>query len=318
MTSYIVRRLLLFIPTLIIASGIAFFIIRLIPGSAIDIMESRMTRGGASATDRKVIAQMLGLDKPIWEQYGDWIWKIISRGDFGNRLWDKVPITEEILKRFPITFELGLVGVITGILIAFPIGIYSGLRQDTAGDYVGRSFAILAAAIPEFILGLIVVVLGSIYLNWSPSISVIPFTKDPLGNLEQFVIPGIVVGLAMGGFNIRMVRTMMLEVLRQDYIRTAWSKGLRERVVVMRHALRNALIPVVTMMGFQVPVVIGGTVIIEQIFTLPGIGRLTIEAALTRDYPTVSGTIFFFAAGVLVINLLTDLSYAYLDPRIRH
>lgn len=319
MSTYIVRRVLLLIPTLLISSILVFAIIRLIPGSAVDILISRMDlSAGGMAEQRELLIRELGMDKPIWEQYGEWIGGVITRGDLGTRLWEKDSVTNEVLRRLPITFELGAVALVTAMLISFPIGIYSGVRQDTMGDYIGRSFAIFCIAVPSFWIGTLVVTLPSIWWNWSPPIRIIPFVDDPIENLGQFIVPGVIVGMAMAGANMRMVRTMMLEVLRQDYIRTAWSKGLRERVVVMRHALKNAMIPVITIIGLNVPIVIGGTVIIEQIFTLPGIGRLVVSAALQRDYPALSGTVFFIAAGVMFINLLVDLTYAWLDPRVQY
>jgi peptide/nickel transport system permease protein len=208
--------------------------------------------------------------------------------------------------------------LIIGQLIALPIGIFSALRQDKWGDYIGRSFAILCISIPGFWLATMVIVFPSIWWGYMPSIMLIPFTEDPIGNLKMFIIPALVMGMAMSGMTMRMTRTMMLEVLRQDYIRTAWAKGLGERVVVTRHALKNALIPVITVMGFQLPVLIGGTVIIEQIFMLPGMGRLLVEATLNRDYPVISGIMFLFSIILVLVNLAVDLAYGLLDPRVHY
>lgn len=319
MTTYIIRRVLLIIPTLVISSLLVFLMIRLIPGSAVDIMMSRMDLTTAFTEEQRAnVMRELGIDKPIWTQYGEWITGIITRGDLGTRLWERNSVTKEIMRRLPITFELGVLALITGLLISFPIGIYSGIRQDNIGDYLGRSFAIFCIAVPGFWIATMVVVFPSIWWGWSPAIHVIKFAEDPVGNLVQFIIPAAIVGMGMAGANMRMVRTMMLEVLRQDYIRTAWAKGLRERVVVLRHALRNAMIPVITIIGLQVPVLIGGTVIVEQIFALPGIGRLVISSAMERDYPSLSGSVFVIAGGVLIINLLIDLTYAWLDPRVQY
>jgi peptide/nickel transport system permease protein len=207
-------------------------------------------------------------------------------------------------------------GLIITQLIAFPVGIYSALRQDKWGDYIGRSFAILCISIPGFWLGTIVIVLPSIWWGYMPPIMLIPFTEDPIGNLKMFIIPAIIVGMSMAGMLMRLTRTMMLEVLRQDYIRTAWAKGLRERVVILRHALKNALIPVITIIGLQAPILMGGTVIIERIFSLPGMGRLILSAALHRDEMLIGGLMFIFAAVLVLINLVVDLTYAYLDPRV--
>jgi len=242
----------------------------------------------------------------------------ILQGNLGVSLWDERPILGEIGDKIPISLELGIIAILTGLIIAFPIGIYSAIRQDTIGDYIGRSFAIFCMAVPGFWLGTMVVVFPSVWWGWTPSPVYIPITENFGGNLVQFIIPGILMGMVMSGVTMRMTRTMMLEVLRQDYIRTAWSKGLRERVVVIRHALKNAMIPVITIVGLQLPIVIGGTVIMERIFNLPGMGRYMIDALVARDYPIVSGVNVMMASVILMANLLVDLTYGWLDPRIRY
>jgi len=315
MRTYVIRRLLLIIPTLFVATLIIFFMLRLIPGDVIDQMVGE--HGAVTGMDRAAVERALGLDRPVHVQYAKWISGIV-RGDLGNSLWKQTPVTREILARLPVTLELGILAIIVALIIALPIGVYSAIRQDTAGDYIGRSFSILCLAVPGFWLGTMVMVFPPLWWGWSPPIMLIPFGEDPLGNLGQFIIPAVLMGLAMSGTTMRMTRSMMLEVLRQDYIRTAWAKGLRERLVVTRHALKNALIPVVTIIGFMMPVLIGGAVIMEQIFALPGIGRLMIDAINQRDYPIVSGVMLFTATWVLFINLAVDLSYAFLDPRVQY
>ena len=208
--------------------------------------------------------------------------------------------------------------IVIGLVIALPVGIYSAVRQDTAVDYVGRSVAILGLATPNFWLAIMVMLYPSLWWNWSPSMLLIPFSEDPLGNLGMFLIPSVILGTYLAATTMRMTRTMMLEVLRQDYIRTAWSKGLKERVVVVRHAVKNALIPVVTLIGLQLPILVGGAVIMENIFNLPGLGRLLLDALTERDYPVVAGINLFFGTAVMAINLLIDLIYAFLDPRVRY
>ena len=203
-------------------------------------------------------------------------------------------------------------------MLGVPIGIYSAVRQDTAADYVGRTVAIFGLATPNFWLGIMVMIYPAIWWGWAPPMRLIPLSDDLLGNLEMFIIPSLILGTALSAATMRMTRTMMLEVLRQDYIRTAWSKGLRERVVVMRHAIKNALIPVVTLIGLQLPIVVGGAVIMENIFNLPGLGRLMLTALSDRDYPVISGINLFFATVVVAINLVIDLIYGYLDPRVRY
>ena len=316
MRAYIIRRLLLIIPTLFLASLIVFFMIRLIPGNVIDLMVSEQQ--SVTGMNRQAIEHELGLDVPIHIQYGRWAGNIFLHGSLGLSLWKKIPVTGLILERLPITLELGLMAIIVALIIALPIGVYSATRQDTAGDYMGRTISILAMSVPGFWLGTMIMVFPALWWGWSPQVQLIRFVDDPLSNLGMFIIPATVDGLAMSGVTMRMTRTMMLEVLRQDYIRTAWSKGLRERVVVLRHALKNALIPVVTIIGLQMPIVIGGTVIMETIFALPGIGLLMYNGILNRDYPIVSGVMLFMATFVLIMNLIVDLTYSFLDPRVQY
>ena len=336
MRTYIIRRLLLIIPTLFLLTIFVFLLVRFLPGNVIDLIEAEMG-GRFSATaiqiDREALMRLLGLDVPVHVQYGRWIGVLptpdsitgeshfngVLQGTLGESLmgggW---PIEEEILARLPVTIELGLLAILIGLVIALPVGIYSAIRQDTAADYVGRSIAVIGVATPNFWLGIMVMIFPAIWWGWSPPMQVIPFSEDPLRNLGVFIIPSLILGTAISAATMRMTRTMMLEVLRQDYIRTAWSKGLKERVVIMRHAIKNALIPVVTLIGLQLPILVGGSVIMENIFSLPGLGRLMVNALNQRDYPVVSGVNLFFATAVLGINLMIDLIYPYLDPRVRY
>lgn len=319
MQAYIIRRFLLIIPTLLLASILVFSVIRLIPGSAVDVMVSRLDqRQGTTEGQRELIMKELGLDVPIYVQYGRWIGDMVLHGSLGYSMWEQTSVSEEIFKRFPITLELVILGLATALLISFPIGIYSAIRQDTIGDYIARSFAIACIAVPFFWVGTLVIVFPSIWWGWTPPILYTDFVDNPIENLKQVILPAIIMGMVLSGVNMRMMRTMMLEVLRQDYIRTAWAKGLRERVIVMRHALRSALIPVITILGLQIPVLIGGTVIIEQIFVLPGLGSLLVGSAFSRDYTTLSGVVFILAIGILITNLIVDLTYGFLDPRVRY
>ena len=318
MRSYIIRRLLLLIPTLFILSVLVFLSVRFIPGDVMDAMVLRLGYFDVSVVDREALAKKLGLDVPVWVQYGRWSRDIFVHGTLGNSLMHEVPVAERILARLPVTLELGLLAIFFGLLIALPVGIYSAIRQDTAADYAGRSIAIIGLAIPNFWLGIMVMIYPGIWWSWSPPMELIPFFEDPLGNLGVFLIPSLILGTAMSASTMRMTRTMMLEVLRQDYIRTAWAKGLGERVVVIRHAIKNTLIPVVTLVGLQLPILVGGAVIMENIFNLPGLGRLMLDALRDRDYPVVQGTNLFFGVAVLAINLLIDLVYAVLDPRVRY
>ena len=317
MRAYIIRRLLLVIPTLFILSVLVFLSVRFIPGDVIDIMAGRTAFTGGQL-DRATIEQRLGLDLPIHVQYGGWIGGILLRGTLGESLLGGWRIEERMLGRLPVTIELGVLAILIGLVIALPVGIYSAIRQDTAADYVGRSIAIIGLATPNFWLALMVMIYPAIWWGWSPTMEWIPLTEDPLGNLGMLLIPSLILGTAMAAATMRMTRTMMLEVLRQDYIRTAWSKGLNERVVIVRHAVKNALIPVVSLIGLQLPILIGGSVIMENIFNLPGLGNLMLLALTDRDYPVVSGVNLVFGTAVVGINLIIDLIYPYLDPRVRY
>ncbi|MFC2071684.1 ABC transporter permease [Chloroflexota bacterium] len=331
MSAYIIRRVFLMIPTLFIVTLIVFFIVRFIPGSVIDLMLSQMGGEDASMTFMELeataegIKQALGLDVPAHIQYGRWMGLIphpdtgfngIFQGNLGNSLWGRWSIRDAIAQRYPITLELGVLAIAMAWLIALPIGIYSAIRQDSAPDYASRSIAIMWLALPGFWLATMVTVFPSIWWNWSPPITYIPLSESVTGNILQFLLPSFLMGLHMSGSIVRYTRTMLLEVMRQDYIRTAWAKGLTERAVIARHALKNALIPLVTILGMESAHVLGGSVIMEQIFSLPGIGRLMVSALRARDYPVISAINLVMASGILVINLIVDISYAYLDPRV--
>ena len=319
MKAYIIRRLLLVIPTLFLLTILVFLSVRFIPGDVIDAMLGRMQFGMSGGTiDREALEHRLGLDVPVHVQYARWIGDILLHGSLGRSLMGGWTVEERILDRLPVTIELGLLAIVIGLVIALPVGIYSAIRQDTAADYVGRSAAIIGLVTPNFWLGIMVMIYPAVWWGWAPPMRLVPLSEDLRGNLAVFLIPSLIVGTAMSAATMRMTRTMMLEVLRQDYIRTAWSKGLRERAVVIRHAVKNALIPVVSLIGLQLPILVGGAVIMENIFNLPGLGSLMLTALNDRDYPVVSGINLFFATAVVGINLLTDLIYTYLDPRVRY
>ena len=332
MRSYLIRRLLLIIPTLFILTIIVFLAVRFIPGDVIDVMVAEMNTFEPGTIDREALERQLGLDVPVYVQYGRWIgvlptpdwltgeshFKGLLQGSLGTSLFAQWAVEEKLIGRLPVSMGLGVLSIVIGLVIALPVGIYSAIRQDTAADYVGRTAAIIGMATPNFWLALMVMIFPAIWWGWSPPMEWVPFTEDPLGNLGMFLIPSLIVGTATAASTMRMTRTMMLEVLRQDYIRTSWSKGLKERVVVLRHALKNALIPVVTLIGMELPIVVGGAVIMENIFNLPGLGQLMVNALIARDYPLISGINLVFATAVVGINLLIDLIYAFLDPRVRY
>ena len=318
MRAYIIRRLLLIIPTVFILTILVFLLVRFLPGDVIDLIEAQMKQIDFIEIDREALMRMLGLDVPVYVQYGRWMEGIFLHGTLGKSMFGDFTVEERIIASLPVTIELGVMAIVIGLLIALPVGIYSAMRQDTVADYAGRSIAIIGLATPNFWLGIMVMIYPAIWWGWSPPMEWIPLTEDPLGNLGMLLIPSLILGTASAAATMRMTRTMMLEVLRQDYIRTAWAKGLKERVVVMRHAVKNALIPIVTLVGMQLPILVGGAVIMENIFNLPGLGRLMVNALNNRDYPVVSGVNLVFAVMVVGVNLMIDLIYPYLDPRVRY
>ena len=326
---------MLLIPTLLLLTIFVFLLVRFIPGDVIDVMEREIdpwSGQGGAVLDREGVERHLGLDVPLYVQYGRWIgvlptpdtatgesrFRGLLQGTLGTSLYYGFTIEEGILDRLPVTIELGAMALIIGWLIAFPVGIYSAIRQDTPADYVGRTAAVIGMALPNFWLGIMVMIFPAIWWGWAPPMKWVSFTEDPLGNIRLLIIPSMILGTAGAAGIMRLTRTMMLEVLRQDYIRTAWSKGLKERVVVIRHALRNVLIPIVTATGMILPALIGGSVIMENIFNLPGLGRLFVDALGKRDYPMVSAINLIMSSMVMINILIIDISYAWLDPRIRY
>ena len=309
---YFLKRLLVAVPSLLIASVIVFSLARFISGDVVTLM----MEDNQYAQDLEEMRAKLGLDRPVHVQYLDWIGRVV-RGDLGQSLYTGRPVLGELAVRVPVSLELGGIALFFALLLGVPIGIVSAVRQDTAQDYVARSSAILGLSVPGFWLGTLVVVLPAIYLGWSPSIQYVAFAIDPWGHVVQFVLPGFLLGVASAAAVMRLTRTQLLEVLRQDYVRTAWAKGLAEGGVVLKHSLKNALIPVVTVLGIQVAQILSGTVIFESIFGLPGMGRFLFDAITERDYPVIQGINLAVVSTVVVVNLLVDVTYAWLDPRIR-
>jgi len=313
MQQYIIRRLLLMIPVLIGVSIATFVLIRIVPG---DIAVLKCGRG-CTPEQVDLIRKQLGTDKPIVTQYFEWIGGIF-RGDMGKSLYTRQPVVDELKRRIPITMELAILALAVASAIAIPIGIVSAIRQDTPLDYAGRLFSIAGLAIPSFWIATLVFTLPAIWWKWVPPTRYKDLWDDPIHNLTQMIIPAAILGLGFSAIQMRLTRSAMLEVLRQDYIRTAWAKGLRERVVLVRHALKNALIPVITVMGIQLAALLGGTVIMEQIFVIPGLGRSTFLSVFNRDYPQLQANVMFLAVVYVTMNLLVDLAYGFLDPRIRY
>lgn len=312
MRLFIARRLLLAALTLFVVSVLTFFMLRLIPGDIVDLMISDF----GYAADRQAILAQLGLDRPIYVQFGEWFGGLFT-GNLGDSLWTDRPVTSELARRYPVTLELAVIALVVSTAVSIPIGIVTAVRQDTWPDYLLRSVSIGLVAVPILWIGTIVVTLPALFFGWAPPLNYVSFADDPIGNLSVMVLPSLIVGIPLMGGTIRMTRAMMLEVIRQDYIRTAWAKGLPPRAIWRRHAVRNALIPVLSLIGLQVPFLLGGTVIIEQIFNLPGMGVYMLQSLQQRDYVPAQTIVLVFAAGTVLVNLIVDLLYGVLDPRIR-
>ena len=313
MRNYILRRLVVAVPSLLIASLIVFILPRLIPGDVVQLMLEEKAYG----KDLEDLRAKLGLDRPIPVQYANWMGKIV-RGDFGESLWTRRPVIGELARRLPVTLTLGGMAIAVAILLGIPIGILSAVRQDGVLDFFGRSAAILGLSVPGFVQAIVIILLPAMWWGWTPLQRFVELSQNPLGYVLQFILPAIILGVGSAAGIMRLTRGMLLEVLRQDYVRTAWSKGLHERAVVLKHSLKNAIIPVVTVLGLQAAAIAGGAVIIETIFGLPGMGQFLVDAIVQRDYPVIQGINLFVVMIIVAINLLVDLTYAVIDPRIRY
>src|SRR5262247_3705106 len=315
MYKYVLRRLLLAIPVLVLSSLIVFGLMRVMPGDALTALMAES--GNVGEKELKKLRKDLGLDRPYYEQYLLWVWQMVSLNP-GDSIFTNEPIPVALKKAIPVTLELATLAMILGLVIAIPIGVLSATRQDTAPDYAGRLVAISGLSLPDFWLGTLVITFAAIWFGWIPKLGYVSLWESPWRNLQQFLLPAAVLGYRLAAATMRMTRSTVLEVLREDYVRTAWAKGLDGRMVVYKHALKNALVPVVTVVGGQLGVLLAGAVVIETIFALPGMGRLTVEAILYRDYPIVQTNVMLVAGILVALNLLVDLTYAWLDPRIRY
>ena len=313
MHRYIARRLVQILPTVLVMSLIVFFLHRFIPGDILSMLEGEL---GADY-DRAKVEALLGLDDPAPLAYVKWLWGILHL-DFGKSILGRTSILEEIAWRWPVTIELSIFAMFFTIVFGVPLGILAAVKQESFLDYLTRSLAVLGLSLPSFWIGVMVVTLSAIYLGWLPRQDWVTFQEDPIRNISIMIVPSIILALHYIARVMRMMRGTLLEVLRQDYIRTAWAKGLRERAVLVRHASKNAMIPVVTLLGLELVNLLSGTVVIEVIFDLPGLGHYTLEALQFRDYGTVQGIIFLYAIVVIVVNLVIDLSYSFLDPRVSY
>ena len=314
MRQYILKRILLIFPTLVLVSIIIFSLIRLVPGDMVDLLADE--RGGIYSMDVEAIREKLGLTRPIHVQYFSWAGGLL-KGDFGRSMWNRRSAIEELKRRYPVTLELAVVTIVLSTVWGLSVGVISAVRQDKFADYLFRTVAIVGLSVPYFWTSILILVFASIYLNWSPDPIYKPLTEDPVGNLKQIIVPALVFSFYVGAPIARMSRAMMLEVMRQDYIRTARAKGLAEKVVIHRHTLKNAFIAVITIIGLQAAWAVSGILIIEQVWGLPGVGKYMIQVIVERDYPMLQALVLFLAFFVILINLLVDVSYGWLDPRIR-
>jgi peptide/nickel transport system permease protein len=311
---YVLRRLVLLVPTLVGVSLVVFVLVRMLPGDAATL---QLQDAKSSAADEAALRSQLGLDQPVYVQYVNWVGTLLH-GDLGRSFRSKQPVAQELAARIPVTLELGIISLVIAAIVATCIGVISAVRQDTWMDYAARSTAIALLAIPAFWLGTLVVTLPSVWWHWTPPLQYVQLTQDPIKNLGIVIIPALILGLGLSGGLMRLIRTQMLEVLRQDFIRTASAKGLAEQAVITRHALKNAFIPAVTVLGLQVGLLVSGTVVLESIFVLPGMGRYLLEAVQSRDYPAIQALNLIFATVIIVTNLVVDLLYGWLDPRVRY
>ncbi len=314
MQTYILRRLIYAVPVVLLTSLLVFGLLHLVPG---DVIVAKLAdQGTVKPSDIVQMKHQYGLDKSLPEQYGIWVGRIL-RGDLGHSIYTGRSINASLRDAFPVTIELTVLAMLFGVAIGVPIGVISAAFRGSGIDYAGRVFAILGLSAPNFWVASMAITYMAIWFGWIPPLTYRSFTQDPLANLEQLVLPALVIGYGLGAVIMRMTRSTLLEVLREDYVRTARAKGIGPAAVIIRHAFKNASLPVVTIMGGQLAVLLGGAIIIETIFALPGLGRLALEGLTFRDYPLVQALVMVFTIIVIGTNLLVDLSYAWLDPRIR-
>jgi peptide/nickel transport system permease protein len=316
MQRYIIKRFLLMIPTLLGVAVFIFLLMRVIPG---DVVELRLTSEGGFVTEEVLATERarLGLDKPLWQQFVNWIWGIV-RLDFGTSMWTGRPISHEIGIRLELSLEVAILATVVAILIAIPLGTLAALKQDTWVDYAVRVFSIAGLSMPSFWLGILIILFLLIYFQWVPPMVYTPIWVDPWANLSQIVWPAVAVGYRYSAVSTRMMRSSTLEVLREDYVRTARAKGLWEKVVITRHAMKNALLPVITVIGLEFAFLIGGLVVTEQVFNLNGLGKLLVQSIAQRDYTMTQTLVLLVAVTFVLVNFVIDILYGWLDPRIRY
>jgi peptide/nickel transport system permease protein len=314
MSKYVLKRVALLIPSLIIVCIIVFSLIRMIPGGAVDQIVSKLTAAGISV-DRSAVEKSLGLDKPALQQFFIWVGDLLH-GNLGDSFFQGRTVWDIISKQLPISLELGLLTLVLTNLISIPLGVLSAARQDSFMDQTVRIVAIILMAVPVFWMATMVLIYPARWWGYAPPIKYVGFFADPISNLKMFLVPAFLGALTQSGMQLRMVRTSVLEVMRQDYVRTAHSKGLKESTVLFGHAFRNSLIPVVTLVGGSIAGLVGGSVILENLFNIPGIGAQMVAGLTNRDYPVVQGCVLVFSVFVMLVNLLVDITYKWIDPRV--
>ena len=319
MGNYALHRVFLFIPTLLLATILVFGLFWIVPGDAAMMLLTGDEDAAGKVTNEDIdrLREKMGLNRPIHVQYSAWVWDLM-KGDLGDSLWYKTPVLDDLKDRFPITIQLATMALLMAFVAAVPLGIISAVKQDTKIDYASRIFALIGIAMPSFWLGILMVYALAYWFEWLPPLEYANIWDDPWLNMQQLFFPALALAFQDMAFTARVTRSSMLEVLREDYMRTARSKGLREFTVIGRHALKNALMPVVTISGYQFGRLLGGVIIIESIFVIPGIGLFLVDAIIHRDFIVLQGVVLLAAATVLVLNLVIDLFYGVLDPRIRY
>ena len=314
MGKYFVKRVLLLIPTILLVCVIVFVLMRMIPMDAVATLQQKLSANGNSV-DEEYVRQLLGLDKPAVQQFFIWIGDVL-RGDLGDSYFDHTTVNSILANKLPVTLELGILSLVITNLISIPMGLFCAARQDSISDYTIRVISTILIALPVFWIATLVLIYPNLWWGWAPTVTYVPIWEDPIQNLSMFLLPALLSAIGQAGIQMRTIRTMTLEVMRQDYIRTAWAKGVPERRVLFKYAFRNSMIPIITMIGGSVAMMIGGNVVMENIFNIPGLGQAMVAALNSRDYPIVQGCVLVLSLFVMCINLIVDLAYKWIDPRV--
>ena len=314
MGKYFVKRVLLLIPTILLVCVIVFILMRMIPMDAVATLQQKLSANG-NYVDEEYVRQLLGLDKPAVQQFFIWIGDVL-RGDLGDSYFDHTTVNSILANKLPVTLELGILSLVITNLISIPLGLFCAARQDSISDYTIRVISTILIALPVFWIATLVLIYPNLWWGWAPTVTYVPIWEDPIQNLSMFLLPALLSAIGQAGIQMRTIRTMTLEVMRQDYIRTAWAKGVPERRVLFKYAFRNSMIPIITMIGGSVAMMIGGNVVMENIFNIPGLGQAMVAALNSRDYPIVQGCVLVLSLFVMCINLIVDLAYKWIDPRV--